>query len=142
MDDRTLGFGMEANVEMSDADIPETEFKRRRWYHRRDLRFIGLVALVLAVFFSYGYVTGPAKISDKLNAAISSDGGNAVNIQITARFPPEAFHMGIYQKVGSMRGSEGSVTRINRVKPSDIEALSRKYWVVGIDLGPPTPPRR
>ena len=136
---------MEANldkVEMSVAVGSEIEFKRRRWYHRRDLRFVVFSAILIGVFFSYGYITGPAKITDRLNAAIAASESAVVNIEVTARFPPEAFHMGIYQDVGSVRGSTGSVTRLNKVKASAITALSRKYWVVSVDLGAPTPPRR
>lgn len=110
-----------------------TAFRRRRWYHRRDIRFLTVVAAVLAGYFAYGYVTGPGRISDRLQAALDRD-PPAVNIRITAKFPPEAFHMGVYQDVGAMRGSKGSTTTLFRVTPGDVRMLSRKYWVERVDL--------
>ena len=121
---------------MSDSEIPEKKFKPRRWHHRRDLRFIAVVAIVLIGFYGYGFLTGPAKISPELLAHIESS-DDRVNIEIKSRFAPEAFHMSIYQTVGSIRGSEGQVAKLYRVAPKDVTMLSRKYWVVKISAAPP-----
>jgi hypothetical protein len=108
-------------------------FRRRRWYHRRDIRFLIVVAAILGGYSGYGYITGPGRISDRLQAALDRD-PPTVNIRITAKFPPEAFHIGVYQNYGAMRGSEGSTTTLFRMKPSDVRMLSRKYWVERVDL--------
>ena len=42
--------------------------------------------------------------------------------------------MGVYQDLGSMRGSEGNTTKLFRVEPGNVRKLSRKYWVERIDL--------
>ena len=110
-----------------------TEFRRRRWYHRRDIRFIVVVAAILIAYSGYGYVTGPGRISDRLHAALDRS-PETVDIRITAKFPPESFHMGVYQDLGSMRGSEGNTTKLFRVEPGNVRKLSRKYWVERIDL--------
>ena len=44
-----------------------------------------------------------------------------MNIEVTTEFPPEAFHMGIYQNLGSVRGSKGNTTTLFRVKPADVK---------------------
>jgi hypothetical protein len=111
----------------------ESGFRRRRWYHRRDLRFLSVVAAVLIAYFGYGYVTGPGRITDRLESALDRD-PPTVNIQVTSKFPPESFHMGVYQKYGAMRGSKGNTTTLFRVKPSDVRTLSRKYWIERVDL--------
>ena len=121
---------------MSDSEIPEKKFKLRRWHHRRDLRFIAIVAIVLIGFYGYGFLTGPAKISPELMTQIESS-DKRVNIEVKSRFAPEAFHMSIYQAVGSIRGSEGQIAKVYRVAPSDVAMLSRKYWVVRITAAPP-----
>ncbi len=110
-----------------------TEFRRRRWHHRRDIRFLIAVAAILRVYFGYGYVTGPGRITDRLQAALDSD-PPTVNIRVTAKFPPEIFHIGVYQNHGAMRGTDGNTTTLFRVTPGDVRDLSRKYWVERVDL--------
>ncbi len=129
MDRPPLGPGVEAGL----TGQASTDFRRRRWYHRRDVRFLIVVAAVLTAYFAYGYVTGPGRITDRLEAALDRD-PTTVNIRVTAKFPPEAFHMGVYQDLGAMRGSEGSTTTLFRVTPGDVRKLSRKYWVERVDL--------
>jgi hypothetical protein len=116
--------------------IKDASFRRRRWYHRRDLRFIGLVLAFVVVFNSYGLISGPSRIGDDLQAAIDS-GAKKVNILIRAKFPAEAFHMEIYQKIGVFRGDVGDAIMVTNVNPSDIQILSRKYWIEKISLAPP-----
>ena len=110
-----------------------TEFRRRRWFHRRDLRFLIVVAAILMVYSGYGYVTGPGRITDRLQAALDRD-PPTVNIRVTAKFPPEIFHIGVYQNHGAMRGTDGNTTTLFRVTPGDVRTLSRKYWVERVDL--------
>ncbi len=110
-----------------------TEFRRRRWYHRRDIRFVTVVAAILAAYSGYGYATGPGRITDRLRVALDRDPAT-VDIRVTAKFPPEIFHIGVYQNHGAMRGTEGSTTTLFRVTPGDVRALSRKYWVERVDL--------
>jgi hypothetical protein len=121
---------------MPESEIQEKKFKPRRWHHRRDLRFITIVGMVLISFYGFGVLTGPAKISTKLMTEMES-GDDRLNIEVKSRFAPEAFHMSIYQAVGSIRGSEGQVAKLYRVAPEDITMLSRKYWVLNITAAPP-----
>ena len=120
---------------MTDGQQIETTIRARHWSRRRDIRFLIIVAACFAIFTGYGFVTGPSRISDRLHAALDA-GPNRVNIVVTAKFPPEEFHMGIYQDVGAMRGSKGSSSTLFRVKPRDVQALARHYWIVSIDLAP------
>lgn len=136
MDSRALGNGLEADLGMADSEAPVSEFKRRRWYHRRDLRFILAVIAALALFFGHGHLSGPAKVSEDLSKVLSQADGR-VDIKVLAKFPPEAFHLGVYQNVGVVRGSEGRVTTLYKVKPEDVQHLSRHYWIERIDLAPP-----
>ncbi len=106
---------------------------RRRWHHRRDVRFVMVVAAILAAYQGYGLATSADRLSDRLHARLAED-PKRVNIDVTTKFPPEAFHIEIYQRYGAMRGTSGSTATLFRVRPSDIHSLSRKYWVERIDL--------
>jgi hypothetical protein len=120
---------------MADNEQIEKTFRKRRWHHRRDVRFMLVVVACFAIFVGYGHITGPSRISDRLRAALDA-GPKRVNIVVTAKFPPEEFHMGIYQDVGAMRGSKGKSSTLFRVKPRDVKMLARHYWIVNIDLAP------
>ena len=116
--------------------IIDTSFRRRRWYHRRDIRFIAVVVAFVIVFQTYGYLTGSSRITGQLQSVLDG-GAEKVDILIWAKFPAEAFHMEIYQKVGSMRGGVGDAVKLARVKAEDVRFLSRKYWIDRIELAPP-----
>lgn len=115
---------------------PIIEVRKRRWYNRQDARFLIVVAIFFAVFFGQGFVNGPGRISDELHAALKQN-PKSVNLSVTAKFPAEAYHMGVYQDLGAMRGNEGRVTTLFRVKPADVRTLSRYYWIEKLDLAPP-----
>lgn len=129
---------------LSEQDLAEgrgeAAFRKRRWHHRRDIRFLAFVFAVLALFYGYGYATGPSKLTGRLTDRLASDSERA-NIVVTTRFPPEAFHMSIYQELGRVGGTNGNDALLYRVRSADVRALSRQYWVVRIDLAPEPPGR-
>ncbi|ETX05946.1 MAG: hypothetical protein ETSY2_20030 [Candidatus Entotheonella gemina] len=84
-----------------------------------------------------GYVGGPARRTDRLNTALAQK-PSTVNLLVTSKFPPEEFHVRLYQQVGSMRGVEGNTAKLYRVSPHHVRALSRYYWIKQIDLAPET----
>ena len=109
--------------------------RNRHWHGRRDIRFLLVVVVCFAIFTGYGFITGPSRITDRLHKALEAS-PERVNIVVTAKFPPEEFHMGIYQDVGAMRGSKGRSSTLFRVKPRNVKALARHYWIERIDLAP------
>ncbi len=48
----------------------ETIFRKRRWHHRRDIRFMLVIGVCFAIYVGYGHITGPSRISDRLQAAL------------------------------------------------------------------------
>ena len=120
---------------MTAEESEVSTFKRQRWYQRRDMRFLMVVGAFLLAYQGYGYFIGPGQITDRLHAKLAQ-APQRVNIAVTSKFPPEAFHMSIYQRYGSMRGTNGSTAILYRVKPADITYLSRRYWIKQIDLAP------
>lgn len=106
---------------------------RRSWTYRRDVRFVLFVGLIVGGYQLWGYVTGPTRLTDRLAAQLAA-GPKRLNIVVTSKFAPEAFHMGIYQELGSMRGSSGNSATLYRVRPAGVRKLSRYYWIEQIDL--------
>jgi anti-sigma-K factor RskA len=106
---------------------------RRRWFYRRDLRFVMAVVAMLAAYFGYGYVTSFDRVTTQLSVRLAEN-PSRVNIAVTTNFAPEAFHMELYQQYGSMRGTKGNTAILVRVKPSAVAHLSRRYWIKKIDL--------
>ena len=105
----------------------------RRWYHRRDARFLIFVALVLGAYYAWGVIAGPNRMSPELRVALKRDAERLI-IVVHSKFPPEQFHIGIYQDLGSIRGTQGNAATLHRVRPSDVHRLSRYYWIERIDL--------
>ncbi len=107
--------------------------QQRRWYQRRDVRFLIVVAVLIGGYWSWGVITGPSRMSAALKAALGKD-AKRLNIVVTTKFAPEQFHLGIYQRMGTIRGTQDNATTVFRVRPHDVRSLSRHYWVERIDL--------
>lgn len=112
-----------------------SQWRAPRWHEHTVARFLIIVGVIVGLYTGYGYATGPSRISDGLRARLD-EGPSSVDIRVTSKFPPEEFHIGIYQNLGSMRGVEGDTAKLNSVAPADIRALSRNYWILRIDLAP------
>lgn len=125
---------MVSNSSKSQVSI-DSDFKARRWYHRRDIRFIGLVVVFILAFQGYGFFSGPSRISPDLKEAIEM-GENKFDILVSAKFPAEAFHFELYQTLGAVSGEVGGAVKLGGVSPKDIRFLSRKYWIERISLAP------
>ncbi len=97
-----------------------------------------VVGAVLAAYNGHGFVTSFERVTERLHVRLAQRPAR-VNIAVTTEFAPESFHMALYQEYGSMRGTRGNTAILFRVKPSDIESLSRRYWIKQIDLIPSKP---
>ena len=74
-------------------------------------------------------------MTDRLRTRLAQ-GPRTVDILVTAKFPPEEFHIRLLQQVGNMRGVEGSTAKLYTVTSANVRYLSRHYWVRVIDLAP------
>jgi len=66
-----------------------------------------------------------------------STGEERVNILVTLPFPPERFHIQLFQSYGRVSGTQENAVEIRRVKRADLSALARHYWVKRIEPLPP-----
>ena len=106
-----------------------------RWRRHPTVRFLALALAVLAVYHGYLYLAGPSRMTDRLRARLT-EGSSTVDVLVTAKFPPEEFHIRLLQQVGTMRGVEGSTAKLYDVTPANVRYVSRHYWVRRIDLAP------
>ena len=105
------------------------------WGQHPTVRFFALAFVLLAAYQGYLYLTGPSRMTDRLRARLAQ-GPATVNVLVTAKFPPEEFHIRLLQQVGNMRGVEGSTAKLYTMTPANLRYLSRHYWIDRIDLAP------
>ena len=113
----------------------ETATTLTRWSEHPTIRFLALAMALLAAYHGYLYLSGPSRMTDRLRARLAQQPAT-VDVLVTAKFPPEEFHIRLFQQVGSMRGVEGSTAKLYTVSPANVRYLSRHYWIHRIDLAP------
>jgi len=52
-----------------------------------------------------------------------------VNILVTLPFPPERFHVIVFQRYGRVSGTQDNSIEVRGVKKTDLNAVARPYWV-------------
>ena len=105
----------------------------RRWAAHPTARFLALAVALLTAYHAWLYVTGPARMTDRLRARLDANPAT-VDVLVTAKFPPEEFHIRLLQQVGNMRGVEGSTAKLYTVTPANVRYIARHYWIRAIDL--------
>ena len=118
-----------------DAQQVPAPKKRRSWSEHPTVRFLFLGMFLFGLYWGYGFLTGPSRITDRLQARLDQN-PEELNITVTTEFPPEEFHIAIYQEIGSMRGVIDSTAALYSMTPSNVVSLSQYYWVEKIDLIP------
>lgn len=97
----------------------------------RTVRFLLAVSLLLGGYAVYGRVTAPSRIAPALQTELAR--GGYVDIAVRLPFKPEQFHINLFQQLGTVRGVQGNVVPIGRVRASDVKRLARYYWIEHID---------
>lgn len=105
----------------------------RRWTQHPTVRFLAAAALLFGLYYGFGYATAPSRLTPSLKAHLTTS-PERLALLVTAKFPPEEFHIRIYQNLGSMRGVKGSTAELVSVTPSGLRTLSQYYWIEKIDL--------
>src|ERR1700733_11430186 len=89
---------------------------------------------VLAVYLGWQLwltLAAPGKI-----AAGFPSVGEKVNIVVVLQFPPERFHVQLFQAYGRVSGAQDNAVEIRGVKRADLAAIARPYWVTRIEPMP------
>lgn len=68
----------------------------------------------------------------KIAAGLNTD-AEKVNLLITLPFPPERFHVIVFQRYGRVSGTRDNSIEVRGVKKSDLRAVARPYWVTRVE---------
>jgi hypothetical protein len=69
-------------------------------------------------------LAAPGKI-----AAGFPDGAERVDVLVTLPFPPERFHVQVFQAYGRVSGTQDKAIEVRGVRRADLPAVARPYWV-------------
>ena len=83
--------------------------------------------ILFAVILYFGWqawlwVAAPAKIATGLD-------DERVNVLVTLPFPPERFHVLVFQRYGRVSGTRDNAVEVRGVRRDDLRAVARHYWV-------------
>ena len=73
-------------------------------------------------------LAAPGKIADGLNTDAVK-----VNILVTLPFPPERFHVIVFQRYGRVSGTQENSIEVRGVRKADLHAVARPYWVTRVE---------
>ena len=74
-------------------------------------------------------LAAPGKIAPEL---VKSDQGK-VNVRVTLPFPPERFHVLVFQQHGRVSGTLDNTIEVRGVARTDLAAVARPYWVKKVE---------
>ncbi len=72
-------------------------------------------------------IAAPRKIAD------FASGTEKVNILVTLPFPPERFHVQLFQTYGRVSGTQENAVEVRGVKRADLPTVARPYWVTRVE---------
>jgi hypothetical protein len=98
-----------------------------RALRHRTVGFLLVVALLWGGWEAYLSVSAPGRLDPALAPALER--GSPVDVAITLGFPPEDFHIRIFQTHGVVSGVRGTTVLLNRVAPAEVWRMARYYWV-------------
>jgi len=73
-------------------------------------------------------VAAPGKVAPGFNADAEK-----VNILVTLPFPPERFHLLVFQRHGRVSGTQDNAVEVRGVRPADLNSVARPYWVSRVE---------
>jgi hypothetical protein len=73
-------------------------------------------------------VAAPGKIAPGFNPDAEK-----VNILVTLPFPPERFHILVFQRHGRVSGTQDNSVEVRGVRTADLNSVARPYWVSRVE---------
>jgi hypothetical protein len=89
-----------------------------------------VLALLACYLLWQGWLSFAAagKIVDEFPA-----GRERVNILVTLPFPPERFHVQVFQGFGRVSGTQDNSIEVRNVRRADLSTVARPYWVQRVE---------
>jgi hypothetical protein len=89
--------------------------------------------IVLGLFLIYlgwqGWLSFAA--SYKISSGFAE--AERVNVLVTLPFPPERFHVLVFQRYGRVSGTQDHSIEVRGVRREDLRAVARHYWVTKVE---------
>jgi len=93
----------------------------------RSAVFLLVVAVAWGSWELFLALAAPGRIDPALRPALKER--TPVAVAITLGFPPENFHIRLFQSYGVVSGVQGTTVFVNRISPDDLRRVARYYWV-------------
>jgi hypothetical protein len=103
-----------------------------RLFRHRTVVFLLAVAALWVAWEGFLAATAPGRLDAAVRGALDRE--PRVNVSIALGFPPEDFHVRLFQGYGVVSGVRGATVLLNRVRPEDVRRIARYYWVRRITL--------
>jgi len=87
------------------------------------------VVLVVLVLAWQGWLSWQARPKVPPDLAQHVSGRGTVDLVVTLRFPPERFHILMFQRFGRVSGTEGRTVELRGVAAARVREIARFYWV-------------
>jgi hypothetical protein len=73
-------------------------------------------------------LAAPGKVAPRLWTQTSR-----LDVLVTLPFPPERFHVLIFQQYGRVSGTQENSVEVRGVRQADLRSLARPYWVKKVE---------
>jgi len=93
----------------------------------RTVVFLLVVGTAAGGWEAFVGLTAPGRIDAGLQPALEQE--TPVDVAVTLNFPPEDFHIRLFQGYGVVSGVRGTTVLVNRLRPEDVRRIARYYWV-------------
>ncbi len=104
--------------------------------HRTVHSGTGRVLILAALLVAGWHVWLAAQAGPKIprDLATFASGRGTVDLRVTLRFPPERFHILMFQTFGRISGTEGDSIDVRGVPIRRVQDIGKLYWVKEITL--------
>jgi hypothetical protein len=99
---------------------------------KRTLLILAVLAGAAALWQVWLAVQAAPKIPPDLASRAGPRG--TVDLQVQLRFPPERFHILMFQRFGRVSGTDGRVVELRGVPVARVREIARFYWVERIAI--------
>ncbi len=93
------------------------------------IRFFIAAAVLYVAWQIWLSFAAPAKISP----ALAKSSAEKVNVLVTLPFPPERFHVLVFQRHGRVSGTLDNTIEVRGVARADLTSVARPYWVKKVE---------
>ena len=91
-------------------------------------RAVVVAALFYLLWQGWLSLSAPSKIAQELPPE-----GDKVDLMVTLPFPPERFHVLVFQRYGRVSGTQENSVEVRGVRREDVRAIARHYWVKKVE---------